>query len=72
MKNQCLKTRPITNPYEVWRSRDGQWEWKVLKKYQTDDNAPFARWRVHCVSPHMPEGDSYVNDVKKGGSYKVE
>jgi hypothetical protein len=54
MRNQCLKTRPINNPYEVWRSRDGQWEWKVLKKYQIDDNAPFARWRVFCTSPHMP------------------
>ena len=31
--NPCAKTRPVDNPYEVWVN--GDWTWKVLKKYQT-------------------------------------
>lgn len=37
MKNEQAKTRDIGNPYEVWETPDGGWEWKVLKKWQVDD-----------------------------------
>ena len=43
-KNPCGKKRKLDNPYEVWK--DGGWEWRVLKKYQTPENEaknPYAR-----------------------------
>jgi hypothetical protein len=65
MKNECGKTRPVDNPYETWRL--GDWEWKVLKKYQADDNKPYARWFCAVTSPFtygMPElGDVYASEV---------
>lgn len=67
MKNECLKTRPVNNPYEVWKSDDG-WTWKVLKKCQADDNKPFARWFCFVTSPSYPTGemgDVYVSEIKK-------
>ena len=65
MKNECAKSRPVTDPYEVWVL--GDWEWKVLKKYQADDNKPFARWFCAVTSPYTygsPElGDVYASEV---------
>ncbi len=65
-KNECLKTRDKNNPYEVWKSLDG-WTWAVLKKYQIDDNKPYARWFCFVTSPFCPYGelgDTYVRDIK--------
>ena len=45
MKNECGKTRPVGNPYEVWEGNG--WTWKVLKKYQNPEKEkanPYARW----------------------------
>ena len=43
-------------------------EFRVLKKYQIDDNKPFARWLVAAKSPFTggdyDMGDNYVQDVK--------
>lgn len=67
VRNLCAKTRPVDKPYEIWQSHDGCWTWKVLKKWQVDDNKPFARWFCHVTSPFCPEGemgDTYVKDVK--------
>ena len=71
MKNECAKRRTADNPYEVWKSRDGSWTWKVLKKYQAPDKEasnPFARWFCAVSSPYthgMEElGDVYVSEVK--------
>ena len=67
VRNECAKTRPVSDPYEIWQSPDSQWTWKVLKKWQVDDNKPFARWFCHVTSPFCPEGeigDTYVKDVK--------
>jgi len=64
MKNTMAKTRPVSDPYEIW-SMIG-WTWKVLKKWQADDNKPFARWFCHVTSPFCPEGelgDVYVKDI---------
>jgi len=72
MKNECLKTRPASNPYEIWKNHKG-WTWKVLKKYQVDDNKPYGRWFCHVSSPFCPTGelgDVYVSEIKKGG-FKV-
>lgn len=67
VKNLCAKTRDKDNPYEVWRSYDDSWEWRVLKKWQTDDNKDFARWFCAVKSPFtyggFELGDCYVRDI---------
>lgn len=66
-KNECLKIRKADNPYEVWKSHDGTWTWKVLKKNQIDDNKPYAIWFCFVTSPYCPDGeygDTYVRDIK--------
>lgn len=68
MTNPCAKRRTQDEPYEVWRTPDGTWEWRVLKKYQMDDAKPGARWFCAVRSPHTFDdwelGDTYVRDVK--------
>ena len=67
MKNECLKTRPASDPYEIWKNHSG-WTWKVLKKYQADDNKPFGRWFCSVSSPFTRGseelGDVYVKEIK--------
>lgn len=68
-KNLCAKSRPKDKPYEVWATPDGRWTWNVLKKWQIDDDKPYARWFCNVVSPFCPNGelgDVYVADVKRG------
>lgn len=73
VKNEMAKTRPVNNPYEIYKSSDG-WEWRVLKKYQTPENEaknPYARWFCAVKSPMIPSydmGDTYISDV---GGLKV-
>ena len=69
-KNECAKTRPVENPYEVWVA--GEWTWKVLKKYQTPEEEaanPYARWFCAVFTPMTGPsgdlGDTYCADVKK-------
>lgn len=65
MKNPCAKTVKRENAYEVWSN--GNWTWYVLKKWQVDDNKPFARWFCDVVTPMCPNGemgDVYVSDIK--------
>jgi len=71
-KNPCGKSRKVENPYEVWRSPDGSWEWKVLKKYKSPEaeaKDPFARWFCAVSSPgtfgSYDLGDVYVREVKR-------
>ncbi len=67
MPNLCAKTRPLDDPYEVWTSFGGDWEWRVLKKWQADDNKPFARWFCAVRSPYTygswEKGDVYASEV---------
>ena len=71
MKNLCGKSRPESDPYEVWESFDGQWTWKVLKKWQADDNKPYARWFCAVTSPFTygdsELGDVYASEIMKAG-----
>ena len=67
-KNECGKTRDVDNPYEVWVA--GDWEWKVLKKYQTPEKEatnPYARWLCAVKSPYTygsyDIGDTYIRDI---------
>lgn len=65
-KNTMLKTRPVDNPYEVYKNLYG-WEWRVLKKYQADDHKPYARWFCAVMSPYTfgswEYGDVYAQEV---------
>ena len=70
MKNECGKTRNVNEPYEVWKSADGSWEWRVLKKYKSpeaEEKDPYARWFCAVKSPMTyggwEYGDTYVSDV---------
>ena len=71
MKNECAKTRPQDNPYEIWVNDSG-WEWRVLKKWQVDDNKPYARWFCAVKSPYtygsFELGDVYVSDIKQNAT----
>lgn len=63
--NPCAKTRPKDDPYEIWEGNG--WTWKVLKKWQVNDDKPFARWFCFVTSPFCPEGemgDVYVSEIK--------
>ena len=45
----------------------GGWTWLVLKKWQADDNKPYARWMCKVYTPIVPEGemgDVYVHEIK--------
>jgi hypothetical protein len=70
MKNLCGKTRNVDNPYEIWANLEGTWEWRVLKKYQNEENEkknPLARWFCAVKSPYtygdFEYGDVYVRDI---------
>ena len=67
-KNPSAKMRTVDNPYEIWKSPDGTWEWRVLKKWQIDDDKPYARWFCAVKSPmtfgRFDMGDVYVKDIK--------
>lgn len=67
MKNLCLKERKVGDPYEVWVA--GNWTWNVLKKWQADDNKPYARWFCQVITPMTGPrgdlGDVYVSTIKQ-------
>ncbi len=67
-KNTQAKIRPIDNPYEIWANAQG-WEWRILKKWQVDDDKPFARWFCAVKSPFTYDsydyGDVYVSEIKQ-------
>ena len=67
-KNECAKMRKKEDPYEIWVR--GDWEWRVLKKYQSPSNEAkneYAVWMCAVKSPMTyggwDMGDTYVNDV---------
>lgn len=66
--NSCAKTVTREKAYEVWQTPDGSWTWYVLKKWQADDDKPYARWFCDVVTPIVPEGemgDVYVSEIKE-------
>jgi hypothetical protein len=67
MKNLCGKMVKRENAYEVWSDVLHGWTWYVLKKWQADDNKPYARWFCDVVTPIVPGGemgDVYVAEIK--------
>lgn len=69
--NKQAKTRPLDKPYEVWFSIEGGFQWRVLKKWQIDDDKPYARWFCAVQSPYTyggwEYGDVYVSEIKQYG-----
>jgi hypothetical protein len=68
VKNTCAKTVTRDNAYEVWSTPDGSWTWYVLKKWQVNDDKPYARWFCTVTSPFTPDGemgDVYVSEIKQ-------
>lgn len=68
MKNLCNKERKVNDPYEIYTSPlMPDWEWRVLKKWQADDNKPYARWFCAVKSPmtygEWEYGDVYVSEI---------
>lgn len=61
------KRREIDDPYEIWQSADGQWEWRVLKKWTLYDHKPNARWFCAVTSPFIAPryeyGDVYAEEI---------
>jgi len=77
MTNPCAKARKVDNPYEIWRNLFmPDWEWRVLKKWQLDDNKPYARYFCAVKSPmtygDWEYGDTYVTDIKCKGAFLVK
>ena len=67
-KNLHGKTRPVESPYLI--IVQGDWEWRVLKRYQSQDAEranPYARWFVAVKSPltygSWEMGDTYVREI---------
>ena len=72
-KNLMGKTRPVDKPYEVWKadSPDGEWEWRILKKWQKpskEKTNPYARWFCAVKSPNTfgswEYGDTYAREIQ--------
>ena len=76
-KNLCGKTRDIQNPYQIWLA--GDWEWRVLKKYQTPSKEAqnqHARWFCAVKSPmtmgSYDLGDVYVSEIKRVATLSLD
>ena len=74
MKNKCNKTVSVDEPYEIYVNDMAGFEWRVLKKYQNEENEaknPYARWYCAVKSPYTYDsweyGDVYAQDVVKYG-----
>jgi hypothetical protein len=67
-KNLHGKSRSVENPYHI--IVQGDWEWRVLKRYQSPDAEranPYARWFVAVKSPLTygsgEMGDTYIREI---------
>jgi hypothetical protein len=56
-KNPYARLRDRSKPYEIWKTRGGAFEWRVLKKYKPDDDAAGARW--YCAVKTPATQDTY-------------
>ena len=57
--------RDVQQPYLI--VTDGDWEYRILKAYTSNPDAPFARWYAAIRSPFtfggFAEGDTYILDI---------
>jgi hypothetical protein len=60
------KEAKVETPHEIWTY--GDWEWRVLKKWQANDDEQYSRWLCAVKSPmthgSYEIGDVYVHDIK--------
>ena len=70
--NLCKKERKVDNPYEIWKSIDGTWEWRVLSKQRSPSNEaknPYSTWFCGVKSPYTYNryelGSVYAKEVKE-------
>ena len=70
--NPCKKERKVGDPYEVWKSVDGTWEWRVLSKNQNPTNEaknPYSTWFCGVKSPYTYDrfelGSVYAKEVRE-------
>ena len=70
--NLCKKQRKVDDPYEVWKSVDGTWEWRVLSKQRSPSNEakdPYSTWFVGVKSPYTygryELGSDYAHSIMK-------
>jgi hypothetical protein len=75
-KNKFGKTVKVDSPYARYKFKD--FEWVVLKTYQSADNEkknPYARWYTACRSPFTygswEYGDAYINEIIGAGAELV-
>ena len=69
-KNPFGKTAKLDNPYAVYKSPIGSFEFRVLKPYQTPDKEReniYARWFVAAKSDmtfgSWEYGDTYIHEI---------
>lgn len=67
MTTSLRKTRPETNPYEIWEDSRTGWRWDVLKFYKSRENTiadPYGR--VFCLvhGDFTEKGDVYYADIR--------
>ena len=72
-KNPFGKSRKVGNPYAIFQSWDGAWQWQVLKTYKLAANEDdYSRWFVGAKSPHtwgdFELGDTYAREVRHYGT----
>lgn len=67
-KNLHGKSRTVDAPYHIIVA--GEWEWRILKRYQSPDGEranPYARWFVAVKSPMTyggwEYGDTYISEI---------
>lgn len=74
MANPCAKSRPQSDPYEVWEGVGNfvGWTWKVLSKQRGPEGEakdPYSRWFCAVDSPMTfgmtDMGDVYATEVKE-------
>lgn len=66
--NECRKTRPASDPYEVWDV--GFCYYLVIAKQKSPKGEaadPYARWTVTTVGEYAETGDMYAAEVKRMG-----
>jgi hypothetical protein len=71
-KNLKAKTRKVDNPYEIYKA--GDWEWRVLKHYQTPEKEKTNKYARVFTAVKTPMtygsweyGDSYLADIVQYG-----
>lgn len=80
MKNPFGKKREVSNPYAIYRDDKRDFEYRVLKSYQSRASEikkpQRARWHLATLSPYTfgswEYGDCYVNQLLGSAAVLVD